>query len=310
MKKRLAAVSIALALLLTLMPAQIFAATTNADDPAVCYTPSSDYKSGDCILTATKVMLRRACIQRGKEWSNITNESLRGRATISGLLLWSFTADVNSVEFKVSHGKFSSDKTKKMGEIAALLTQHPEGIVVHGNKAAKKGGAHGVLAVRYQGGVLYASDSTNNMGSKNYGIQRWQDTTMKENLSGVTAYWYIESAGPGESINGSLNGTQKSKLKIRYYNYPKKIKKGRGYTVKGTVKSNQLITDVTLQIKDASGNVIYSASAAPNKKSYKIRKLGKKLKFRKLKKGTYYYVVTGTDALRSKTLVNKKFKKK
>ncbi len=310
MKKRLAAVTIALAMVLTLVPAQIFAAATNIEAPAVYYTPSSDYKSGDCILTATKVMLRRACIQRGKEWSNITNESLRGLATISGLLLWSFNVDVNSVKYKVSHGSFSSDKTKKLGEIAALLAQHPEGIVVHGTKAAKKGGAHGVLVVRYQDGVLYAADSTNNLGSKSCGIQRWQDTTMKEDLGSVTAYWYIESAGPGESVNGSINGTQKSKLRIKSYNVPKKIKKGKGYTVKGTVKSNQPITDVTLQITDVNGNVIYSASAAPNKKKYSIKKLGKKLKFKKLKKGTYFYVVTGTDTLKSKTLVSKKFKKK
>lgn len=310
MKRRLAAVTLALALVLTLIPAQIFAAATDIEDPAVYYTPSSDYKSGDCILTATKVMLRRACILRGKEWSNITNESLRGLATVSGLLLWSFTVDVNSVKYKVSHGSFSSDKKKRTDEIASLLSRHPEGIVVHGANAAAKGGAHGVLVVRYNGGVLYAADSTNNLGSKNCGIQRWQDTTMKKDLGNVTAYWYIESAGPGESIEGSVNGTQVSKLRIKSYNAPKKIKKGKGYTVKGTVKSNQVISNVTLQITDVNGKVIYSASAAPGKKSYSIKKPGKQLKFRKLQKGTYYYKVTATDTLKTKTLVKKKFKKK
>lgn len=310
MKRRLTAVTIALALVLTLAPVQSFAAAVSADDAAVCYTPSDDYRSGDCILTATKVMLRRACIQRGKAWSNITNESLRGLATVSGLLLWSFTVDVNSVKYKVSHGSFSSDKTKRASEIAALLAQHPEGIVVHGTNAAAKGGAHGVLVVRYQDGVMYAADSTNNLGAKNYGIQRWQDTTMKKDLGSVTAYWYIESAGPGESVNGSINGTQVSKLRIKSYNVPKKIKKGKGFTVKGKVKSNQKISNVTLKVTDVYGNVIYSASAAPDKKSYNIKKLGKKLKFKKLKKGTYYYVVTGTDTLKSKTLLSRKFKKK
>ena len=64
MKKRFTTLLIALALLVTVMPAPAFAAQSSLDDKAVYYTPASDYKSGDCILTATKVMIRRASIMR------------------------------------------------------------------------------------------------------------------------------------------------------------------------------------------------------------------------------------------------------
>ena len=311
MRKRISALIVCLALVLSVTAFPLTAAAVSVDDAAVLYTPSSDYKSGDCILTATKVMLRRASIQRGKEWSNITNASLRGRATISGLLLWSFTVDVNSIEYKMAHGSFKGkNKSERTAEIAALLAKHPEGIVVHGTSAAKKGGAHGVLAVKVKDGVIYASDSTNNLGSKNYGIQKWSDTTMKADPKCVTAYWYIESSGPGKSINGSVNGTQVSKIKITSYRVPKKIKKGRGFNIKGKVKSNNKLTNVTVQVIDSSGNVLQSASKNPNSKSYNVKKLNKKIKFGRLKRGNYTYQVTASDTLSSKTLLNRSFKVK
>ena len=63
MKKRLAAILLALTMILSVTPAQsIFAAGTNIGDAAVYYTPKDDYKSGDCILTASKCMIRRALI--------------------------------------------------------------------------------------------------------------------------------------------------------------------------------------------------------------------------------------------------------
>ena len=52
------------------------------------------------------------------------------------------------------------------------------------------------------------------------------------------------------------------------------------------------------------------ASAKPGKKSYNVKKLDSKIKFGKLKKGTYHYVVEASDTIKSKTLVNKKFKVK
>ena len=311
MRKRISALLICFVLVFGVTAFPLTAAAVSADDAAVCYTPGSDYRSGDCILTATKIMIRRALIQRGKQWDNVTNASLRGRATISGLLLWSFTVDVNSIEFKVGHGSFKGKtKAARTSEIAALLANHPEGIVVHGTKAAKSGGAHGVLAVKVENGVIYAIDSTNNLGTKNKGIQRWADITMKADPTYATAYWFIESAGPGKSIEGSVNGTEKSKLRITSYRAPKKIKAGHAFSIRGKVKSNKKIKKVTVQVVDSGGNVILSASKKPNAKSFNVKKLDPKIRFGKLKKGSYRYQVIATDTLATVTVLNKSFKVK
>ena len=55
MKKRITVLMITLALIITAMPVPAAAATAPVDRKSVCYTPAADYRSGDCILSATKV---------------------------------------------------------------------------------------------------------------------------------------------------------------------------------------------------------------------------------------------------------------
>ena len=128
MKKRFTALLIALALIMTVMPAPVFAAQSSLDDKAVYYTPASDYKSGDCILTASKMMIRRACIIKGRgDWTKISNESLRSIATIFGLLLNSFKADAEGLVYKVECGYFSGNGDKaRIKEISDLLRRIPK----------------------------------------------------------------------------------------------------------------------------------------------------------------------------------------
>ena len=54
-------------------------------------------------------------------------------------------------------------------------------------------------------------------------------------------------------------------------------------------------------------NVLY-ASAKPNTKSYSLKPLDPKIKFGKLKKGTYTYKIVARDSQKKKTLVKVKFK--
>ena len=99
---------IALTLIITAMPFPALAAVSSIDDKAVYYTPASDYKSGDCILTATKMMIRREMIIRNTgDWNKITNQKLRGSATIVGLLLNSFKYDDEVLLFAIDSGKFT-----------------------------------------------------------------------------------------------------------------------------------------------------------------------------------------------------------
>ncbi len=311
MKKRFTTLLIALALLVTVMPAPAFAAQSSLDDKAVYYTPASDYKSGDCILTASKIMIRRACIIRGRgDWTKISNESLRSIATIFGLLLNSFKVDVEGLVYKVDCGYFNGNgDAARVKEIEDLLRVHPEGIVVHGDNAAVSG-THGVLVVSVKNGVLYAADSSRNTGLNNKGIQKWEDTTML-NVSRVTKYWYISeinaSTRTKPSSTSSAAAVPTSTLKIKSVKAPSRVKKGKAFTIKGTVKSNKKIKKVTVQVLDSAGTAVLKASKKPNAKSYSVKKLDSKIKFKKLKRGSYTYQVIATDSVQTLTLVNKPF---
>ena len=307
MKKRIVALLVTFALVITVIPVPVFAATS-LDDPAVYYTPASDYKSGDCILTATKMMIRRAVIMRNVgDWSKITNEMVRTPATISGLLKNSFVVDAEGLVYKVDSGLFTGQgDAARINEFAMLLNAHPEGIVVHGTNAASSG-THGVLVVSVVNGVPYAADSSRNTGLYNKGIQKWEDTTMLA-PGKVTKYWYISEISASTTTKASKttkNGT--STLRIKSLKAPKTIKKGKGFTIKGTVKSNKKINKVTVRILDGNGNKVVSVTKKPKSKSYNIRKLNSKFKFGKLGKGLYSFQVIATDSVQKLVLVNKPF---
>lgn len=101
-----------------------------------------------------------------------------------------------------------------------------------------------------------------------------------------------------------------STLKIQKTKYPKKLKKGKSFKIKGKITSNYKIKKVTVGVYTKSGKAKTSVTKKPNKKSYNISKVSKKIKFKKLKKGTYYFKVTATDSKKTKVLLNKKFKVK
>ena len=103
------------------------------------------------------------------------------------------------------------------------------------------------------------------------------------------------------------SATVASALKIASYNYPVSIKKGKRFSIKGKISSDRKIKSVKVQVVNSSGKVVLSASAKPNKKTYKIKKLDKKIKFGKLKKGSYTYRVIATDTAQTLTLVSKAF---
>ena len=432
MKKRLVAIFIIASMIMCLMPVGVSAATAtiDKDDKAVLYTPASDYKSGDCILSSSKTMIRRAAIMRGsKMWSNTTNAAIRSDATILGLLLHNFTHSTDGLAYTVRCGFFKGKTEKdRIKEFEQLIKEHPEGVVVWGKKASIFG-QHGVLLTGVKNGVVYAADSYYNKGGYSKGIQKWADTSMYSPLK-CTQYWYIKQVtiakgakapelgqplkpisaetadvestmrisdpskpvsivqGNGFPVNGVIESnyrianvtvsildskgktviTQsvapntwiydllgvdanikfgtlaagsyrytvmakdekksetlvdctftvepkkvpapkpKSKLMVKSYNAPSTIKVGWGYSIKGKISSNKKIKKVTVQVVDSAGKVKLTASAKPNKKSYNIKKLDKKVKFGKLAKGSYTYKIIATDTAWTKTLVSKGFK--
>lgn len=309
MKKRIAALLVTLTLVITAMPLTAFAEAAPLEDKAVYYTPASDYKSGDCILTATKMMIRRALIMRnGGDWSKITNGSIRRPATISGLLRNSFRVEADGLVYIVNSGLFTGKgDTARIQEFDTLLKTHPEGIVVHGTNAASSG-THGVLVVKVQNGVPYAADSSRNTGLYNKGIQKWEDTTMLK-PGKVTKYWYISeiSASGAAQANSTSNAEKMSTLGIRSLRAPDKIKQGKKFSIRGKVKSNKKIKKVTVRVLDSNGSKVFSVTKKPNSKSYNIKKVDKKIKFGKLKKGSYTFQVIATDSVQKLKLVNRQF---
>lgn len=195
MKKRIISVILTLVLLIPFTTSAAYAGGL-LESKSVYYTDESDYMDGDCILTATRMMIRRSAIMHNKNgWADITNESLRPEATMDGLLLYSFSYASGGVTYSISSGTFEGDSSyARIEEFESLLKAHPEGIVVWGIDAASTG-THGVLVVKAENGKAYAMDSSYNMGVFSEGIQKWTDTTMLD-PSLVTDYWYISDTTP------------------------------------------------------------------------------------------------------------------
>ena len=167
------------------------------EDKHVYHTEESDYESGDCVLSATRIMIRRAGIMNNdNEWKDLTNAKLRPKATEDGLMHNSFSYTDDGITYTISTGTFEGeDNAARIKEFDKLVRSHPEGVVVYGADAAETG-THGVLLVDVVDGVVYASDTSNNMGDRNLGIQKWKDTTMLD-PSLCTDYWYISEISIG-----------------------------------------------------------------------------------------------------------------
>ena len=208
MKKRTITVLIVLALLLALAPAKVCADSDPLLSKTTYYTEESDYMPGDCILTATRMMIRRSAIMHNRaDWKDITNEALRPTATtLDGCLMYRFSYEAEGVTYDIRTGSFSGENdSERIAEFEKLLKKHPEGIVVWGADAASSG-THGVLVTEIKDGEVYVMDASYNMGIFSEGIQKWTDSTMLA-PSLVTDYWYINETTPDED---AVTETQKS----------------------------------------------------------------------------------------------------
>ena len=98
---------------------------------------------------------------------------------------------------------------------------------------------------------------------------------------------------------------------FRSINSPKRLTKGKSYSLKGYVKSNIKLNYVRVGIANKKGNwkKRYSVSVNPKRYSYNIAKADSHIKFGKLPKGTYRYKITAKDVSeKSVDVVNRRFK--
>lgn len=321
MKKRILTVLVAMSLVFGALPVASFGATSkiSINDKAVVYTPNSDYRSGDCILTSSRNMIRRAAILRGsKQWSKITNATLRKDATIFGLLWHNFTHNADGLAFTVKCGYFKGkNERERINEFAKLIKEHPEGVVVWG-KRSSIWGEHGVLLTGVKNGVPYAADSAHNLGSKNYGIEKWSNTTMYSPYR-CTQYWYIKqisiskgrkAPAKGKPLAAASAGNVNiaSTLSITDANKPTSLTQGKPFVITGVVQSNYRISSVNVSIINNKGKTVISKGAKPNAWVQNISAIDPYVKFGTLAQGTYIYRITAKDEKKSATLVNAKFK--
>ena len=88
---------------------------------------------------------------------------------------------------------------------------------------------------------------------------------------------------------------------------PQSIKKGRSFSIKGKIYSLRKMKRVRVQILRASGKTAISVTTKPNRAYYNLKKLDRRVKFRKLKRGTYTYKVKAQTSRGWETLVEQGF---
>ena len=134
--------------------------------------------------------------------------------------------------------------------------------------------------------------------------------------------WYSDTDCPGnwlmcrldtlaDTVTRKLNHA-KTKITISAYNYPRTLKKGKPFVIKGKVKSNAELKKVVVVVENyATGKDISYATKVvkTSANSYNLSKIDPYISFKKLPVGTFRYKVKATDVNgATKTLVSKKFK--
>ena len=106
---------------------------------------------------------------------------------------------------------------------------------------------------------------------------------------------------------GTIDGKTSSTLAIADYNTPPNQSIGSTFSIRGTITSNCLITEVNICINSSSGVTETSYTSYPNAYSYDIKDSDKYILFNKLTSGTKTYLIWATDTMGSKMLLTSYF---
>lgn len=123
--------------------------------------------------------------------------------------------------------------------------------------------------------------------------------------TGITAYTTSQKENSGQTWN--LKSTTLSKLALSKFSASglANIKK---FTLNGSITSNYKIQSVKVNILNASGKSVVSASASPNSKTFSLEELNTKINFEALSSGTYTFQIKAYDTSKvTKTLFEQKF---
>lgn len=89
--------------------------------------------------------------------------------------------------------------------------------------------------------------------------------------------------------------------------YPDWIKKGSVFILRGTVKSDSNITELTASICDGHGNAMYSKTVKPNSKTYDLKGIDAAMRFDKLSANPYTYRIVAKNSGGTHTVILKPF---
>ena len=154
------------------------------------------------------------------------------------------------------------------------------------------------------------------VNAKTFDLARADSKLKFGKLKAGTYYYRIFAHTSDGMVHTVLNqkfnvkkssGAGASAIKIRY---PSSLVQGKGFDVKGTVKATKKIKSITAGVTDANGkwtSVKYTKKSI-NAKSFNLNKINSKLKFGKLKAGTYYYRISVTTTGGTSVVANKAFK--
>ena len=270
--KKLSALMMTLALMLTLLPAAL-AVDLNVD--VGFYFKQS--RGGTCTLASAAMMLRRRAYLDGLiDWVDVTENSVKSSAWSGGL-----SHSFNYKAMQVGYATLPSSNAEKTQVLVELLAQHPEGIVLYDRRQP-----HAVLLTDYTDGVFYCSDPAGSVSSGRVPI-----SAASISIGSSSCYWYITSDQNSVAV-------QPDSLRLEGVKYPINLRLGSGMSVSGTVASasSAVLTEVEVAILNAADQTVQSAEAAPNAASWSLKNLDSQIRFGELPEGAYSYMVLLTDS--------------
>lgn len=276
-----------------------------------------------CTLTSATMMLRRrAYLDGNAEWSSISVSAVSSVAWSNGLS-WNFTYNGINVQY----GTLSSAGNTE--ELISLLASHPEGIVVYDRTSP-----HAVLLTDYTDGVFYCADpaiaagngripfsgctiSMSNVtcywyvasNSNTVTVPVVVETTTLDETAVVEAV--AEEAEPElaeeelaqiyiDSVNATLDNIPITELSFFGMFVPENLSVGSKFNLGGTLKTpeNSTLTEVTIKIIDAQGNVVQQATDTPEESTteWAFRSLNSDILFGQLAAGDYGFSVVAKNS--------------
>ena len=236
---------------------------------------------GTCTLASAAMMLRRRAYLDGfANWTDVTENDVRGTAWYDGL-----TYDFTYQNMRVKYSTLSGSAAEKEQQLITLLAEHPEGIVVYDRSAP-----HAILLTDYTDGTFYCADPADGTG---YG--RMPVAYASISLSRVSGIWYVAADG-----NTQLDTLSVADIALLGAYYPETVQTGSGFDLGGIVKcsASSVITDVKVEVLAQDGTVVQTASASfeTGSSEYALRGLNRDIQFGTLAAGVYVFRIYAADS--------------